>query len=106
MEHFYRNRRKSLLTCSRKSTKPQRNVIIRFKGFNFENSKTRDNCHYTGLYWEAAHSDFKLKYPIPEFITITFHNLSGYDAHLFIKELAKSLQGWCYSHFRKSGEVH
>ena len=76
MEHFYRNRRKSLLTCSRKSTKPQRNVIIRFKGFNFENRKTRDNCHYTGLYWEAAHSDFKLKYPIPEFIPFVYQGIS------------------------------
>ena len=29
-----------------------------------------------------------LQYKIPSYIPIVFHNLSGYDAHLFIKELA------------------
>ena len=29
-----------------------------------------------------------LQYKIPSYILIVFHNLSGYDAHLFIKELA------------------
>ena len=29
-----------------------------------------------------------LQYKIPTYIPIMFHNLSGYDAHLFIKELA------------------
>ena len=31
-----------------------------------------------------------LQYKIPSYIPIVFHNLSGYDAHLFIKELAAS----------------
>ena len=31
-----------------------------------------------------------LQYKIPSYIPILFHNLSGYDAHLFIKELAAS----------------
>ena len=30
-----------------------------------------------------------MKYRIPDFVPIAFHNLSGYDAHLFIKELGK-----------------
>ena len=29
-----------------------------------------------------------LQYKIPSYIPIVFHNLSGYDAHLFIKQLA------------------
>ena len=33
-----------------------------------------------------------LQYKIPPYIPIMFHSLSGYDAHLFIKELA-SLTG-------------
>ena len=30
-----------------------------------------------------------MKYKIPDHIPIVFHNLSGYDAHLFIKELGR-----------------
>ena len=30
-----------------------------------------------------------MKYKIPDHIPIAFHNLSGYDVHLFIKELGK-----------------
>ena len=30
---------------------------------------------------------FDLAYKIPSYIPIVFHNLSGYDAHLFIREL-------------------
>ena len=28
-------------------------------------------------------------YRIPSYIQLVFHNLAGYDAHFFIKELAK-----------------
>ena len=41
------------------------------------------------LYRGAAHNNFNLKYRIPDCIPIVFHNLSGYDAHLFIKELRR-----------------
>ena len=54
-----------------------------------ENRKVRDHCHYRGLYWDAAHNNCNLKYRIPNFVPIAFHNLSGYDAHLFIRELGK-----------------
>ena len=30
-----------------------------------------------------------MRYRIPDYILVVFHNLAGYDAHLFIKELAK-----------------
>ena len=49
--------------------------------------KVRDHCHYNGLYCGAARNNCNLKYKIPGHIPIVFHNLSGYDAHLFIKEL-------------------
>ena len=54
-----------------------------------QNKKIRNHCHYTGLYREPPHNNFNLKYRIPHHIRIVFHNLSGYDTHLFIKELGK-----------------
>ena len=51
--------------------------------------KLRDHCHYTGLYRGPAHNNCNLRYQIPNFIPIIAHNLSGYDAHLFIKQLAE-----------------
>ena len=63
---------------------------ICFKEFNNpKNKKLRDHCYHTCLYRGAAHNNFNLKYRIPDHIPIVFHNLSEYDAHLFIKELGK-----------------
>ena len=63
---------------------------ICLKEFNDpKNKKVRDHCHHTGLYGGAAHNNCNLKYRIPDYIPIVFHNLSGYDAHLFIKELRR-----------------
>ena len=60
---------------------------ICFKKFEEDNPKVRDHCHYTSKYRGASHKMFILQYKIPSYIPIVFHNLSGYDAHLFIKEL-------------------
>ena len=49
----------------------------------------RDHCHYTGEFRGEAHRDCNLRYRVPSFIPVVFHNMSRYDAHLFIKELAK-----------------
>ena len=57
-----------------------------------KNWKVRDHCHYTGLYRGAAHNNCNLKYKIPKYIPIVFHNLSGYDAHLFIRQLGEKFQ--------------
>ena len=62
---------------------------ICFKKFSPKDRKVRDHCHYTGKYRGAAHSSCNLRYRIPDYIPVVFHNLAGYDAHLFIKELAK-----------------
>ena len=62
---------------------------ICFKKFSPKDRKVRDHCHYTGKYRGAAHSSCNLRYRIPDYIPVIFHNLAGYDAHLFIKELAK-----------------
>ena len=47
----------------------------------------RDHCHFTGRYRGAAHNRCNLKYSKPNNISVFFHNLAGYDSHLFIKKL-------------------
>ena len=49
--------------------------------------KVRDHCHYTGRYRGPAHNICNLKYSKPNNISVFFHNLTGYDSHLFIKKL-------------------
>ena len=52
--------------------------------------KVRDHCHYTGRFRGAACNKCNLKFGKPNFVPVVFHNLSGYDAHLFIKNLGYS----------------
>lgn len=52
--------------------------------------RVRDHCHITGSYRGAAHSLCNLQYKRPSFVPIFFHNLSGYDCHLFIKKLGEA----------------
>ena len=49
--------------------------------------RVMDHCHYTGRYRGAAHNSCNLKYSKPESVPVFFHNLTGYDSHLFIKNL-------------------
>ena len=55
-----------------------------------KDKKVRDHCHLTGKFRGAAHNKCNLKFKIPKFYPVIFHNLSGYDSHLFIKNLGKS----------------
>ena len=52
--------------------------------------KVRDHCHFTGKYRGAAHAKCNLQFKKPKFTPVIFDNLSGYDAHLFVKNLGKS----------------
>ena len=52
--------------------------------------RVKDHCHYTGRYRGPAHNICNLKYSKPNSISVFFHNLSGYDSHLFIKKLGSS----------------
>ena len=38
----------------------------------------------------AAHEVCNMKYKVPKFFPVVFHNLSGYDSHLYIKTLRNS----------------
>ena len=51
--------------------------------------KVRDHCHFTGQYRGAAHNKCNLMCCKPKILPVIFHNLQGYDAHLFIKQLAR-----------------
>ena len=73
----------------RKEFNQARKCHICFKGFEELNAKVRDHCHYTGQSRGPAHMNCNLRYKIPSCIPIIFHNLSRYDAHLFIRELGK-----------------
>ena len=52
--------------------------------------KVKDHNHLTGKFVGAAHQNCNINFKEPSFIPIVFHNLSGYDAHLFIKLLGVS----------------
>ena len=51
--------------------------------------KARDHCHFTGDYRGAAHISCNLNCKKPLIIPVIFHNLQGYDSHLFIKQLSR-----------------
>ena len=50
--------------------------------------KVRDHCHFTGQYRGAAHNSCNFQCRKPMILPVIFHNLQGYDAHLFIKQLS------------------
>ena len=52
--------------------------------------RVRDHWYLSGKFRGAAHEVCNLKYKVPMFFPVVFHNLSGYDCHLFIKTLGNS----------------
>ena len=54
---------------------------------NEELDEVRDHCHLSGKFRGASHEVWNLKYKV---FSVVFHNLSGYDSHLFIKTLGDS----------------
>ena len=56
--------------------------------------KVRDHCHFTGKYRGAAHNQCNLKCRKTLILPVVFHNLQGYDSHLFIKQLPKSQENY------------
>ena len=57
------------------------------KDFLEGDKKVRDRCHYTGRFRGAAHNKCNSLFRKPKFVPVIFHNLSGYDSHLFVKNL-------------------
>ncbi|EFN71432.1 hypothetical protein EAG_08367, partial [Camponotus floridanus] len=55
--------------------------------------RVRDHCHLIGRFRGPAHSACNLNYKGSYVIPVFFHNLSGYDAHFIIKDLANAYLG-------------
>ena len=51
-----------------------------------EGDKVCDHCHFTSQYRGPAHRKCNLHCRKPMVIPVIFHNLQGYDTHLFIKK--------------------
>jgi len=63
------------------------------KPFTSDDTRIRDHCHLTGRYRGPAHANCNLNYKNSFYIPIVFHNLSGYDSHFIIKEIATTFEG-------------
>jgi hypothetical protein len=72
-------------------TKRNKSNCITCKQDLDDETKVRDHCHLTGKFRGAAHNRCNLKYQVPKFFPVLFHNLSGYDSHLFIKKLKSAV---------------
>ena len=90
-EDFY-CRPKPLILTKEEQKSFEKSKICHICNKEIMEKKVRDHCHFTGQYRGAAHSRCNLKCRKPLLIPVIFHNLQGYDAHLFIKQLA-SLPG-------------
>ena len=53
----------------------------------------RVHDHLSGRYRDSTHSNCNLNYRDSHCIPVVFHNLSGYDAHFIIKEIAVAYKG-------------
>jgi hypothetical protein len=58
-----------------------------------EEDRLSDHDHFTGAFRGTAHNKCNFTARKDRFLPVFFHNLLNYDAHLFIKNLAKFLEG-------------
>ena len=87
-EDFYR--RPKPLVMNPKTQKEFNNAVnCHICNEELGDDRVRDHCHFTGEYRGAAHNKCNLMCKKPRILPVIFHNLQGYDAHLFIKQLAK-----------------
>ena len=86
-DDFYRHPKPLRLTEEeQKSFKEARICHICSK--ELKDDKVRDHCHFTSQYRGASHNSCNLQCKKPLILPVILHNLQGYDAHLFIKQLS------------------
>ncbi|XP_020297152.1 uncharacterized protein LOC109861765 [Pseudomyrmex gracilis] len=61
--------------------------------FERDDMRVRDHCHLTGRFRGPAHFACNLNYKQVYIVPVVFHNLSGYDAHFIIKDVATAFEG-------------
>ena len=91
---YWKKKEMILLTDEEnRSYENQKHCHVCRKLFMKDDKKVRDHCHFTGKYRGAAQFNCDMNYKITKYIPIVFHNLSSYDSHFTIKELANEFDG-------------
>ena len=90
-DDFYRHPQPLRLTEEEQKSFKEAKICHICSG-NLDGDRVRDHCHFTGQYRGAAHNSCNLQCRKPMILPVIFHNLQGYDAHLFIKQLS-GIQG-------------
>ena len=85
---FYRRPKPLKLTKEEQISFEKETVCHIFQKPFEQGGKVRDHCHFSGQYRGAAHNSCNLQCRKPIILPVVFHNLQGYDAHLFIKQLS------------------
>ena len=83
---FYK-KSKRLVMSPREQKSFEEATICHICSLELGEDRVRDHCHFTGKYRGATHNKCNLKCRKPRTLPVIFHNLQGYDAHLFIKQL-------------------
>ena len=81
---------KSMLMTMHNKTAYDNSTLCHICNEELGKDRVRDHYHLSGNFRGAAHEVCNLKYKIPKFFPVIFHNLSGYDSHLFIKTFGNS----------------
>ena len=86
-EYFNKN---SIMTEKEENLFQQSNNCWICKKFiDNDDENVTDHCHVTGKFRGAAHWDWNINFQLTKNIPLIYHNLKGYDSHLFFSKLHK-----------------
>ena len=63
------------------------------KPFTCENYKVIDHCHLSGTFLGSCHNECNLIAQKKYFLPIFFHNFSGFDSHIIIRDIVQHIKG-------------